>query len=394
MVDVIERVLKDLSVRDLLSALLVNREWSQAAVPLYWKAPFSHTKKRCMLALKVYESFLEQESGSAGKSTIHKNQPLYDYPIFLKELNYTNLLACEETYGRARKVEAIFRMLTNREVRLNTFIMENTGANNERVYGLWTNQCYASIFSTLVHVEIHTPFPKNNVMKALKENCAKLSHIDINLHDTSVERAKESLNYLEELITAQKCPISLRLVFPNGTGKILVEKLSSRLESFKRLELVKWNFNGCYWGWLKKCPNLTEFAITDPPPTQVTSTLGFNFENYRLKMSKNSKVVTAHWHFDKGDKISSKFYFHPDKTLMEPYDEKPPVVIQPRVVRKIDSAKKHQYMLENLLKRLDSEFFNKFSDDADNGTGYDDFDFEDHFGCTPEQWYNCYDPSD
>ncbi|CAI2194839.1 11234_t:CDS:2 [Funneliformis geosporum] len=385
-VDVIEIVLKDLCVRDLLSALLVNRVWSQAAVPLYWKAPFSHTKKRSMLALKIYKLFLEQERGSAGSSAV-QNQPLYDYPIFLKELNYTNLLACEETYDRSRIVEKIFQMLTNREVHLNAFIMENTGANNERVYGLWTKPCYASLFSSLVHVEIHTPFPKNNVMKALANNCTKLSHIDINLHDTSVERAKESLNYLEVLITAQKSPLNLRLVFPNGTGNILIEKLCTGLESFKRLELVKWNFTGCYWGWLKKCPNLTEFAITDPPPAQVTSTLGIDFETYRLKMSKNSKVVTAHWHFDKGDKISSKFYFHPDKTLMEPYDEKPPVVIQPRVIRKIDSAKKHQYMLENLLKRMESEFFDNFykSSDISDDFNLDDYDY------SSDEWNNCYD---
>ncbi|CAG8697712.1 4822_t:CDS:2 [Funneliformis mosseae] len=288
--DVIERFLKDLNVRDLLSALLVNREWCQAAVPLYWKAPFSYTKKRSRQALKIYESFLEQENGSA----VYKNQPLYDYPIFLKELNYTNLLFCKGFYEGARNVEALLQMVTNREVRLNTFIMENTGTNIESIYGFWTNSCYAPIFSTLVHVEIHAPFPKYNVIKALMNNCTRLSHIDINLHDNSVERAEKSLDFLEELITAQTCRLNLRLVFPNGSGKMPVEKLCSGLETFKRLELVKWNFDGCDWGWLENCPNLTEFAITNPIPTQVTSIFGSNFDNYRLQMSKNKKVVTAH----------------------------------------------------------------------------------------------------
>ncbi|CAG8756030.1 7930_t:CDS:1, partial [Funneliformis caledonium] len=34
-------------------------------------------------------------------------------------------------------------------------------------------------------------------------------------------RANESPIYLEELINAQKCILNLRLVFPNGAGKIL-----------------------------------------------------------------------------------------------------------------------------------------------------------------------------
>src|SRR5688572_21633256 len=97
------------------------------------------------------------------------------------------------------------------------------------------------------------------------------SHLDINLHDTSAERAKESLNYLKEIISSQKCPLNLRLVFPNGPGSMLVEIFKSRLESFKRLELVKWDFKGRDWKWLKDCPNLTEFAISIPPQAQVSN---------------------------------------------------------------------------------------------------------------------------
>jgi hypothetical protein len=174
MADVIKIILKDLNVRDVHSALLVNREWCRAAVPMYWRAPFSFTQKRSMTALKIYEMFLEQGSSTSAQGEAQRALPFFDYPSFIKELHYTNLLACEGAYSRAKKVESILQMLTTREVRLETFIMENTGANNERVYGLWTTPCYASIFSTLIHVEIHTPFPKNNVIKSLVKNCTRL----------------------------------------------------------------------------------------------------------------------------------------------------------------------------------------------------------------------------
>lgn len=99
---------------------------------------------------------------------------------------------------------------------------------------------------------------------------------------------------------------------------MLIKAFQSHLESFQRLELVKWNFSGCDWSWLNDCSNLIEFAITTPPP-QVIQIFGRGHETYRSKPSKNSKILTEHWHFDKGYEISSmpKFYFHSGKSLME-----------------------------------------------------------------------------
>ncbi len=126
-----------------------------------------------MTALKIYEMFLEQESNTSAQGEAQKVLPFFDYPLFIKELNYTNLLLCKGIYEKA-KVESILQMLTNREIRLETFIMENIGTSNERVYGLWATPRYASIICTLIRVEVHTPFPKNNVMKSLATNCTRL----------------------------------------------------------------------------------------------------------------------------------------------------------------------------------------------------------------------------
>ncbi|CAG8527883.1 31386_t:CDS:2, partial [Gigaspora margarita] len=327
--DVLVIIFKNLGIRDLLSALLVNREWSQVAVPMYWRAPFSYTKKRSLLAIKIYRLFLEQENDQKDSSqiTIQNLPTLYDYPFFLKELNYTNLLELDK---EVINVDAILKMMTDREIRLNTFIMDNAGTNKENIYGLWTKSCYAPIFSSLVHVELHAPFRKNGVMKALADNCTKLTHLDINLYDNSTVHIEELLNYLYKLFSAQKRLLNIRLVFPNGPGKMLIKILQSRLESFKRLELAKWNFNDCDWRWLKECSNLTEFAITNPQ-TQVTDTLGNECEIHRLRMSKNSKITTTHWHFDKNDEVSSisNFYFHPEKSSVEPYHDESEIEIKP-----------------------------------------------------------------
>jgi hypothetical protein len=233
-------------------------------------------------------------------------------------------------------------------------------------------------------------------------NCFLQSYLDINLFDTSDERTRESINYLEELISAQQCLLNLRLVFPNGPGNMLIKAFQSRLESFQRLELVKWNFSGCDWSWLNNCPNLTEFAITSPRPLQVSKILGTNCETYRLKPSKNSKIVTEHWHLDKNDKISSmpKFYFHSDKSLMVPYGE-PSTIIQPKVHRMIPKEKLTQYMFEGLFRAMDKRYRKEIEEEERlyNSYDYDSYDYEDNSnwedsGMSYERWCDCYDPSD
>ncbi|CAG8791582.1 9715_t:CDS:1, partial [Cetraspora pellucida] len=133
------------------------------------------------------------------------------------------------------------------------------------------------------------------------------------------------INDLNQLFSNRKRLLNIRLVFPKGPGKLLIKALQSRLECFKHIELAKWTFNDCDWKWLKKCPNLAEFAITNPQ-TQVFDVLGIESELHRLRISKNSKITTTHWHLDKDnkdDKISfeSSFYFHPKKPPAEPYHD-------------------------------------------------------------------------
>lgn len=209
--------------------------------------------------------------------------------------------------------------------------------------------------------------------------------MDIHLHDTSVPRAEESINHLKELLSAQTRPLNLRLVFPSGSGRSLLETFQSRLESFKRLELVKWNFNGCDWEWLKRCSNLVEFAITSPSP-QVSEILGTKNESYRLKVSKNSKILTEHWHFNKNDEIPLKFYFHLDKSLMESQSL---IITQPRVSRRTNDPKKLQYICANAMIKMFKELDYYFSEDEDNYLStYDDYDdgYDESLGISYESY--------
>src|SRR6185369_415252 len=108
----------------------------------------------------------------------------------------------------------------------------------------------------------------------------------MHIHDNSTGRVDESLAYLKELIPAQTCLLSLRLVFPNGLGRKLFPILQAFPERFRHLELVKWNFKGCEWQWLADCPNLKEFAFTSYLARDLEGILGTEHELHRLQMSK------------------------------------------------------------------------------------------------------------
>jgi len=181
-------------------------------------------------------------------------------------------------------------------------------------------------------------------------------------------------------------------VFANGPGKRLVEILRLHLDRFKHLELVKWNFDGCGWTWLSRCPNLTEFAITNAPPKGVCDVLGTNFKIHRLKVSKNSKIVTAHWHFGVDDET---FYFHPDESSLEPYGEKPTVVVQPKVSRRTNDPQKLKYIRLNILNKMFEDIL-KHDYDSDSDYGYDygydyDCDYDCDYGYDSDYNYDCYD---
>ncbi|CAG8607366.1 12355_t:CDS:2 [Ambispora gerdemannii] len=229
--------LENLSVRDLLSALLVNRDGTKSPFQCIGKLHsviqregVGCTKNLRIVSRKQYTSRNERKFCAGA---VQETSVLYDYPLFLKELNYTNLPELGEL-----AVETL-QMLTNRGIRLMTFVMDNTGTNSETFYGIWTALRFAPIFQTLY--------------------------------------------YLEKLLSVQQCPLNLRLVFPNGPGRMLINIFQSqKFKSFKHLELVRCDFNGFEWRWLEMCPNLTEFAITIPPQTQVSD------ETYRLKLSKKS----------------------------------------------------------------------------------------------------------
>jgi len=175
--DVLEIIFKYLSIRDLFSVLLVNRLWCQEAIPIYWKAPFSYTAKRSIAASKTYELFLEQ--GNRDLPT------LYDYPSFLKELNFTNLLATFDKYQSFTKINAILLMLTNRGVCLKFFVMDDVSASKAKLYGSWAAPAYASILGSLIFVKIYSPFQKNVVVKSLAKNCTNLVRVCCDTHEVS-----------------------------------------------------------------------------------------------------------------------------------------------------------------------------------------------------------------
>jgi len=133
---------------------------------------------------------------------------------------------------------------------------------------------------------------------------------------------------------------------------------------------------------------LIEFAITNEPPEKVRGVLGNNYKTYRLKVSKNSKITTAHWHLGVDD---GTFYFHPDESSLEPYGDKPTAVVQPKVSRRTNDPQKLKYIYSSLMNKMFEDIFTHDADsDSDSDFDYHDHDYDDYDPyCFDEDDYFC-----
>src|SRR2546421_5268728 len=104
--DVLIDIFEQLETRDIVQAILVNKDWCAVGVPFLWKEPFTiDDGHRSNIALKTYFLFLNEYQrlffvkevfpDATAKSLLSWNdwKPFLNYPSFLTRLDYSNLLA-------------------------------------------------------------------------------------------------------------------------------------------------------------------------------------------------------------------------------------------------------------------------------------------------------------
>src|ERR1700722_9303094 len=92
--------------KSLFSNLFVNRTWCQLIIPLLWCQPFEVRKKESkmiidtlILCLSKEEklTFLEKMNGNRKMINIEMS-PLFDYPLYIRGLDYRNLECLIESW--------------------------------------------------------------------------------------------------------------------------------------------------------------------------------------------------------------------------------------------------------------------------------------------------------
>ncbi|GBB93536.1 hypothetical protein RclHR1_02190011 [Rhizophagus clarus] len=157
------QIFYELELDELFSCILVNREWCQIAIPILWSDPWKNIDiyvvfrerifnnngngkiKKYILLISTYISCLSDDDRNklnlSGIPTSNL-KPFFDYPIFLRYLNYHH-----------------FIFLTNK------FVSEKVEENNEnltkliirKIWNLFKEKC-----KKLVHFGLLNPYEGNN----------------------------------------------------------------------------------------------------------------------------------------------------------------------------------------------------------------------------------------
>ncbi|KAG9289888.1 hypothetical protein G9A89_010194 [Geosiphon pyriformis] len=141
--------------RELYQYALINRNWCDSIVPLLWKRPFhQNRRKKINLTISLYlacatdQELREMNQVGYIKSLRIKTKPIYDYPHFICDLNYTELfLATKFFVARFYKItdnvqfllKTLFRIMFNHGAVLESFKETELGIPKPRIWQLMSD---------------------------------------------------------------------------------------------------------------------------------------------------------------------------------------------------------------------------------------------------------------
>ncbi|KAG9301225.1 hypothetical protein G9A89_012608 [Geosiphon pyriformis] len=218
--DVLLEILKHLDREDLLKACLINKEWCREGISQLWSDPFNSVVE--IPLLKLLLSMVAKENPNDGyltmipyvtlehilpRDTSYFNTlaatrpfssppPLYDYPSFVKFLNYSNLVVTAEEYckdlyiGSKRPmvnevVRGILKLFNDHNGHLK--ILHADQSMRAQHYDLWADENFAELLSPLNTLQLLAQTPKKNILgpssklfDAISTRSDTLKHLELN----------------------------------------------------------------------------------------------------------------------------------------------------------------------------------------------------------------------
>uniref|UniRef100_A0A1D1XPN3 SCF E3 ubiquitin ligase complex F-box protein grrA n=1 Tax=Anthurium amnicola TaxID=1678845 RepID=A0A1D1XPN3_9ARAE len=313
----------------LYSCLFVNRTWCRKIVPILWARPkplvYKESSSRSLI--ETYVSCFDKEekailfSEEDLSNAEHLKSPLFEYAVFLKELNYPLLrLAVRRCYRNLGSKEfskrikprnpevnpnrqvTIMKALCNlfmRMSRLESLVLDSYD-DIPNVALFTRGQCFSNLINLRV---LWTNFALNmtNFIKKLPQICTGLRDlvIEFDLHD--VHNGNIDAENLASVIKAQQSLNTFELIGPHNQVTPILSALDSQIESLTSVKFSRIKYQWEALDILGKCSKLKSLDIVShlSVPSQETNdesktaAKGASFNLRSLKLSNQSPKLSA-----------------------------------------------------------------------------------------------------
>ncbi|CAG8501110.1 7683_t:CDS:2 [Funneliformis caledonium] len=224
----------------LRNMVLVNRNWCKVGIPYLWKAPFSIDKTNSIKQVQIISTYLSFLNDKEHKFfPVQKRTCLFNYPIYLRELEIENLSVIKTTYNDPSLIDELLIEL------LNSPETKNSLKNLKSLIcgSLVTGNVLTSLTSMCHNItKVESKSTKDSTFKkltALIQN--QISLRKFTLEDTKSDTTTTIVN-LERHINSLLC-VNLKdiIIYRHASIKSLVKCIN--LEKL-HLEIYFHNFRG------------------------------------------------------------------------------------------------------------------------------------------------------
>ncbi|CAI2178997.1 5451_t:CDS:1 [Funneliformis geosporum] len=116
----------------LRNMVLVNRNWCKVGIPYLWKAPFSIDKTNSIKQIQIISTYLSFLNNKEYKFfPVQKRTCLFNYPIYLRELEIGNLFYMIVRWIYQRKIKFVYYENTGRSNFFNNMMEESEDYYND-----------------------------------------------------------------------------------------------------------------------------------------------------------------------------------------------------------------------------------------------------------------------
>ena len=312
----------------LFSCLFVNRAWCRKIVPILWARPrpLVYKERSARSLIETYVSCFDDDERAIlfpeeqlpHMEHLELKSPLFEYAVYLKELNYPLLrLAVRRCYRNlgskefSRKIKplkpdvnpnrqiTIMKALCNlftRMSRLDSLVLDSY--DDIPSVSLFTRGQH--FINSLNSLRIHwTNIAPNmsGLIKKLPQICTGIRHLTI---DFDIDNKLEAEN-LASIIRSQQSITTFELTGIYDKVSPILSALESQTESLSSVKLSRINYQWQSLDILGKCSNLKSLEMISNNPNQdghipeeaTTAAKGASFSLRALKLLNQSPKLSA-----------------------------------------------------------------------------------------------------